>query len=134
MEDCIFCKIARGEIESYLVWEDDNFFAMLDINPYVKGHVLVMPKKHSRWVWDIEDEDYCEYMKVVKYFANVLRKAFDTEWIEELIAGKDVAHSHIHLFPRREDDGFAELPKSPLNPKPSEEEMKEILGKIKNNL
>ena len=51
MEDCIFCKIVKGEVPSYKIYENADVFAFLDINPYAKGHVLVIPKRHSRWVW-----------------------------------------------------------------------------------
>jgi len=131
MNDCIFCKIAKGEIPSVNVWENEGFFAFLDINPYVKGHVLVIPKKHSEWVWDISDKEYIEYMKHIKYLANILREVFDTKWVEEVIAGIGVSHSHIHLLPRHRNDGLGEVPTKPLSQKPSEREMKEIAEKIR---
>lgn len=132
--DCIFCKIANGEIPSVKIWEDEEHLAILDINPYAKGHTLVIPKKHSEWVWDISDKDYIRYMKIVKYLANVLRKAFDTEWVEEVIAGVGVSHSHIHLLPRQKNDGLGEIPIKPISPKPSEREMKEIAEKIRGKI
>jgi histidine triad (HIT) family protein len=129
-QSCIFCRIVAGEVPSVKVWEDEKHIAILDIKPYAKGHILVIPKKHSEWVWDMEDKDYAEYMKQVKYLANVLRKSFDTQWVEEIIAGIGVSHSHIHLIPRKREDGLGEVPKQPLNPKPSEKEMEEIANKI----
>jgi histidine triad (HIT) family protein len=128
--DCIFCKIARGEIPSMKIWEDEKHLAILDVNPYVKGHLLVIPKKHSEWIWDIDDKDYIEYMKIVKYLANVLRRAFNTEWVEEVVAGIGISHSHVHLLPRQRDDGLGEVPTKPLSSKPSEKEMREIAEKI----
>ena len=131
MVDCIFCKIANEEISSEnKIYEDDKILAVLDINPYVKGHVLVIPKNHSRWVWDIEEKDYIYLMKKVKYLANVLRRAFDIECVQEGVAGVDIEHSHVHLFPIPSDweGGF---PCKVLEPKPSKEEMKEIAQKIK---
>jgi len=132
--DCVFCKIAKGEIPSDIVYEDSDILAFLDINPYVKGHVLVIPKSHSRWVWDIDNKNYLNLTEKVKFIANGLRKAFQTDWIEEVIAGMDVKHSHIHLLPRKFDDGIEELPKSPLKTKPLEQEMKEIADKIRSFL
>src|SRR3989344_1201194 len=129
--DCIFCKIANNEIPSVKIWEDENFIAVLDITPYVEGHTLVIPKKHSRWVWDIDDEHYLKYMKAVKSLANILRKAFNTEWVEEVIAGIGVSHSHIHLLPRQKNDGLGEIPTKPLTPKPTEKELKKIAMIIK---
>jgi len=131
MDKCIFCKIAKGEIPSIKIWENEKHLAFLDIKPYAKGHLLVVPKKHSDWVWDMNDKEYLEFMKVVKYLANVLRKAFDTDWVEEIIAGIGVSHSHIHLLPRKKNDGLGEIPKEPLAVKPSEKEMNEIAEKIR---
>ncbi len=130
-ENCIFCKIARGEIPSMKIWEDENFIAFLDIHPYAKGHLLVIPKEHTEWVWDIKDKDYIEYMEHVKHLANVLRKAFDTEWVEEVIAGIGINHSHVHLLPRKRNDNLGEIPTRPLSQKPSEKEMEEIANKIR---
>jgi len=132
--NCVFCKIANGEIPSVKVWEDENFIAFLDVNPYAKGHLLVVPKHHSEWVWDIDDKNYLIYMKHIKYFANILRKAFDTDWVEEIIAGVGISHSHVHLLPRKINDGLGEIPIHPLKEKPSEKEMKEIAEKIRNEI
>lgn len=131
MDDCIFCKIVRGEIDHYKVFEDENVIAFLDIRPFTKGHLLVVPKKHSKWIWDMELEDYNLLLEKVHNLANVLRKAFDTDWVEEVIAGIGVEHTHVHLLPRRRDDGLGEVPTKPLSPKLSEEEMEEITEKIK---
>lgn len=132
--DCVFCKIVKGDVPCYKIWEDDNFLAMLDINPYAIGHVLIIPKKHSKWVWDMNLDDYKKLMEKVYYLANVLRKTFDTEWIEEVIAGVGVNHTHIHLLPRKKDDDLGEVPIKPLIPKPLEEEMKNLAEKIKEEI
>lgn len=134
MEECIFCKLAKGEIPSYTIYEDEIVKVFLDINPVAKGHTLVIPKKHSRWVWDMDEEEYLEMMGRVHIIADALRKAFDTEWIEEAVIGMDVHHSHIQLIPRKKDDGLGALPTTPLDPKPSEEELKEILETVKDSL
>jgi histidine triad (HIT) family protein len=133
-KECIFCKIIRGEIPCDRIYEDKDVLAFLDINPFVKGHLLVIPKKHSRWIWDIEDGDYRTLVEKTKYLANVLRKSFDTDWVEEVIAGIGVEHSQIHLLPRKRDDGLGEIPTRPLESKLSKEEIKEILESIKKNL
>jgi len=126
--DCIFCKIVAGEIPSYKVYEDENFFAFLDIKPLNPGHVLVVPKKHYRWVWDISED----YSKPVNKVANVLKKAFETEYVQSLVMG-EIPHAHIHLIPRWEGDDqdeFVDIKKTKDLP---EEEMKEIAEKIKNS-
>ena len=133
-KECIFCKIATREIKANIIYEDKDVMAFLDINPYARGHVLVVPKKHSRWIWDLDKNDYSILMEKVHYLANVLRKAFDTEWIEEVIAGIGVEHTHVHLLPRTRDDGLGEVPCHPLEPKLSDKKMKEIAEKIKSAL
>ena len=130
MADCIFCKIIKGEIPSYKVYEDSDCFAFLDINPFVKGHVLIVPKKHYHWLWDMKDEDYIPLMQTVKLIANKLKLAFNIEWVEEIVAGIGVDHAHVHLLPRRPDDGLPEIPSKPLEPKLSKGEMGELKEKI----
>jgi histidine triad (HIT) family protein len=103
MNDCIFCKIVRGEIPSYKVYEDDEFLAFLDINPQSPGHTQVIPKDHHRWVWDVPNIG--EYFKVVQKVALAQRKAFDTEWILSKIVGDEVEHAHIWVFPNKEVKG-----------------------------
>ncbi len=103
MNDCIFCKIVRGEIPSYKVYEDNKFLAFLDINPQSPGHVQVIPKNHHRWVWDVPNVG--EYFEVARKVALAQRKAFNTEWILEKIVGEDVEHAHIWVFPNKEVKG-----------------------------
>ncbi len=103
MENCIFCKIVRGEIPSHKVYEDENFFAFLDIHPQSPGHVQVIPKQHYRWVWDTPNTG--EYFEVVKKIALAERKAFDTDWILSKIVGDEVEHAHIWVFPNSNVSG-----------------------------
>ncbi|MFA5877779.1 MAG: HIT family protein [Candidatus Staskawiczbacteria bacterium] len=131
MDDCIFCKIVKGEIPSYKIYEDNDVLAFLDINPFAKGHTLVIPKKHATWVWDLEEDEYCVLLKAVRMIAKAIRKAFDTEWAVEGIAGLDVPHAHIHVIPRYIDDGLGAFPNKVIDPKPSAEEMQKIAEKIK---
>ncbi|MCX6703674.1 MAG: HIT domain-containing protein [Candidatus Zambryskibacteria bacterium] len=105
MNDCIFCKIVRGEIPSYKVYEDEHFLAFLDIHPTAPGHVQVIPKEHHRWVWDVPNVG--EYFEVVRKIALAQQKAFNTEWILSKIVGEDVHHAHIWVFPNREVNGDA---------------------------
>ena len=97
MENCIFCKIVKGEIPSHKVYEDENFFAFLDINPRSPGHVQVLPKEHFRWVWDVPNVG--EYFEVVRKIAKAQQKAFNTEWILSKIVGDEVTHAHIWVYP-----------------------------------
>jgi histidine triad (HIT) family protein len=131
MENCIFCKIAKGEIPCAKIWEDEKHLAFLDIAPYCHGHTLVIPKKHSRWLWDIEEKEYSDLMLKTKQIAEKLRKHFKTDWIEEVVAGMDVKHTHIHLLPRKLGDGFTEIPKEPMKPRPTTEELNNLAKEIK---
>lgn len=103
MNNCIFCKIVRGEIPSYKVYEDANFLAFLDINPKAPGHVQVISKEHIRWVWDVPNVG--EYFEVVKKIALAQQKAFDTEWVLSKIVGDEVQHAHIWVYPNSEISG-----------------------------
>ncbi len=101
--DCVFCKIVSGEIPSYKVYEDKDFYAFLDINPRNRGHVQVIPKQHYRWVWDVSNIG--EYFEVVQKLANAMKKAFGTDYVVSLILGEEVPHAHVWLVPRFEGDG-----------------------------
>lgn len=103
MTDCIFCKIAAGEIPSYKVYEDADFLAFLDINPQSPGHVQVIPKQHYRWVWDVPNTT--AYFNVVTNIARAQRKAFGTEWILSKIVGDEVHHAHVWIFPENKVAG-----------------------------
>ena len=130
MEECIFCKIAKGEIPSYKVYEDENFLAFLDINPLNPGHTLVIPKKHYRWVWDVDDAG--ELFEVAKKIANKIKKMSNTDLVVCGSVGKDVHHAHIHLIPRFDGDAhegkWIDIKSIKKLPK---EEMEEIAEKIR---
>jgi len=132
MEDCIFCKIVRGEIPCYKVYEDENILAFLDIRPLNPGHTLVIPKKHFRWVWDIKNIG--EYYEVVKKTANALKKVYDTDKVFSLVFGEEVEHAHTWLIPRFDNDGHG----SEINLKNVKEisagEMEKIAEKIRQEL
>lgn len=119
MNDCIFCKIVRGEIPSYKVYEDEHFLAFLDIHPQSPGHVQVIPKTHYRWVWDTPNAG--EYFEVVQKIAKAQQKAFDTDWILSKIVGDEVEHAHIWVYPNNNVEG-------------DKNNFKENAEKIKNNL
>lgn len=129
MEDCIFCKIANGEIPALKVYEDKNFLAFLDINPLNPGHTLVIPKKHYKWVWDLPNiGDYAEFSRKV---AKTLQKAMNTELIVCGIVGTDIPHAHIHLVPRFKDDGHESFINPRALKKIPKEEMENIAKKIR---
>ncbi|MBS3145838.1 HIT family protein [Candidatus Woesearchaeota archaeon] len=129
MEKCIFCNIAKKEIPSHQVYEDGKFLAFLDINPRNPGHTLVIPKKHYRWVWDVEDIG--DYYNVIKKVANALKKAFNIELVVSLVLGEEVPHAHVWLVPRFKDDGHGSSIDLSNIKKIPEDEMKEIAEKIR---
>jgi len=96
-EQCIFCKIIKKEIPAEIVYEDDTFLAFLDINPQSPGHTQIIPKKHTRWVWDVENIG--EYFEIAQKIAKAQQAAFGNEWILSKVIGDEVPHAHIWVFP-----------------------------------
>ena len=123
----LFEKIAAGEIPSYKVAESDKYFAFLDINPVHPGHVLVIPRKQTDYIFDLSDEDYTGLMLFAKRVAKAIRKAIPCKKVGVTVIGLDVPHAHVHLVPMNTgvDMNFC-APKLTL----PEEEMKEIAAKI----
>lgn len=132
MDDCIFCKIVKGEIPCYKCYEDENFIAFLDINPRNKGHTLVIPKEHHRWVWDYPDIG--NYFEVVKKVEKAIEKAFGTEWVISQVIGDEVPHAHVWLVPRFENDGHDRFLDMTKIKEFSEEEMKSFAESIQQHL
>ena len=99
MEDSIFTKIVRGEIPCYKVYEDEQVFSMLDIEPLADGHVLVFPKKQVDLLWDLPDEDYQYLMQIAKKLAHKIQAEFNPLRVGVAVEGFGVPHAHIHLVP-----------------------------------
>lgn len=99
MADCVFCKIISGDIPSEKVYEDDEYFAFLDIHPQSPGHLQVVPKKHYRYVWDIPGSEFGAYASVILKLANALRGGFGTDMVFSRVMGDEVPHAHVWLFP-----------------------------------
>ncbi len=99
MEDCIFCKIVKGEIPSFRVYEDESFMAFMDVFPRVRGHVLVIPKKHYRWVYDVPE--FGAYWETAKKVGFQVQEVFDASFISFVTMGEAVPHAHIHILPQK---------------------------------
>lgn len=123
----IFSRIVAGEIPSYKVAEDDNFYAFLDINPLVEGHTLVIPKKEVDYYFDLSDSDIADYNVFAKKVAEAIRKAFGCRKVGACVLGLDVPHAHIHLVPLNHE-GDMDFRREKL--KLSDERMREIAEKI----
>ena len=99
----IFSKIAAGEIPSYKCAESDKFYAFLDINPLVKGHTLVIPRKEVDYIFDLSDEEIAEFQVFAKKVAVALKAAFPCKKVAQVVLGLEVPHAHIHLIPMQSE-------------------------------
>lgn len=123
----IFAKIAAGEIPSYKCAENEKFYAFLDINPLVKGHTLVIPKREVDYIFDLTDEELAGMTVFAKRVAVAIKKAFPCIKVGMAVLGLEVPHAHIHLVPMNsERDMLFSNPKLKL----SDDEFKEISEKI----
>ena len=98
-EDCIFCKMAKGEIPVDKIWEDDKHFSFLDLHPINPGHILVIPKKHMDYLFDLNDKEYNELMTKAKELAIMLKQKLKPKRIGMAVEGFGIPHVHIHLVP-----------------------------------
>ena len=99
----IFSKIAAGEIPSYKCAENDEFYAFLDINPLVKGHTLVIPRREVDYIFDMDDDEIGRYQQFAKKVARAIKSAFPCVKVAEVVLGLEVAHAHIHLIPMQSE-------------------------------
>lgn len=126
----IFAKIAAGEIPSYKCAENDKFYAFLDINPLVKGHTLVIPRREVDYIFDLTDEELAEMTVFAKRVAGAIGRAFPCIKVGMAVLGLEVPHAHIHLVPMNsEKDMLFSNPKLKLSP----EEFEDIAKKIREN-
>ncbi len=124
----IFSKIVNGEIPSYKIAEDNNYYAFLDINPLAKGHTLVIPKKEVDYIFDIDDILLGGIMIFAKKVAHAIEKVTPCKRIGIAVLGLEVPHAHIHLVPI---NGANDIDFSKPKLKLSAEEFNEITAKIK---
>lgn len=123
----IFSKIVAGDIPSYKVAEDEQFYAFLDINPLVKGHTLVIPKREVDYLFDLTDEEIGAMQVFAKKVAQAIKKAYPCIKVGQAVLGLEVPHAHIHLVPmQKEKDMLFSNPKLQLTP----DEFKEIAANI----
>ena len=112
----IFSKIIAGEIPSYKVAENEQFYAFLDINPLVKGHTLVVPKREVDYIFDLDDSEVAAMHVFAKGVALAIQKAFPCKKVGEAVIGLEVPHAHIHLIPvQKESDMLFSNPKLKLS-------------------
>ena len=136
VDDCIFCKIAAGEIPSATVYEDDDFRAILDLGPAAKGHTLVIPKSHSDNLLSVEPDTAAKALKVISKTANAIKEALGCDGINVVqnngeAAGQTVMHLHFHIIPRYKNDSV-NIGWQPM--KPSNEELAATAALIKEKM
>ena len=135
-EDCIFCKIAKGEIHSATVYEDSHFTVILDVNPATKGHCLIITKEHFDNIYDLDGETAGKLFALATCIARAMRDALKCDGLNLVqnngeIAGQTVNHFHLHLIPRYEGDGLnLNWPQQEI----SAEQLEEIRQSIKKSI
>src|ERR1700739_102113 len=135
MPDCIFCKIVRGELPSYKVYEDADTLAFLDIHPVNAGHVLVVPKRHATNIFDISADQWAKIQAVVHKLARIVEQRASADGLNIMMnnrehAGQVVDHAHVHLIPRLKGDDLRLWPHKEYK----EGEGEEIATKIRSAL
>ena len=121
-ENCIFCKISLGEIPSYKVYEDEDFFGFLTIKPHTKGHTLLIPKTHFDEILVTDDKVVEKIFLTGKNFAKKIKEKFNPDKVAFVVAGQGVPHLHLHLIPMNTE--------SDLNPEKAYESTREELLEI----
>jgi histidine triad (HIT) family protein len=116
-DDCIFCRIAAGELPAEVVQEDEHTVAFMDINPWTRGHALVIPRNHSKDLLEIDDEDLARTASAAKRLAARMKERLNADGVNLLnacgpAAWQTVFHFHVHVIPRYEDDPL-QLPTRP---------------------
>jgi histidine triad (HIT) family protein len=109
MENCIFCKIVKGEIPATKVYEDDNTIAFLDVNPKAPGHTLLVPKAHYQWFQEIPNEVSDPLFRAMKVVAKQIKEKNNADFVRVGIVGTDVPHVHIHLIPQHLAEKHTEI-------------------------
>jgi len=126
----IFTKIIDGEIPSYKIAEDENFIAILDVNPNAKGHTLCIPKKEINKIFDMEENLYLGLMRFSRKVAKAVEKTVECKRIGVAVVGLEVPHVHVHLIPLHDMDDMRFQRKVSL----TKEEFEELTKAIQSNL
>ncbi len=126
----LFTKIITGEIPSYKIAEDENFYAFLDINPNAKGHTLCIPKKEEDKIFDLDEDTYVALMKFSRKVAKALEKTVSCKRVGIAVVGLEVPHVHVHLIPLNTMSEMTFQHKISM----SKEEFEDLASKIRANL
>ncbi len=129
MEDCIFCKIIKGEIPSMTIYEDDIVKVFLDINPTTNGDTLIVPKKHIENMLDLDDKTLSHIHKISKDIYSVLKEKLNIDGltlVQNNFYGQEIKHYHVHLIPRYKNDDVKQLSNKEIL-----KDVKEVFNQIK---
>ena len=129
MEDCIFCKIIKGEITSMTIYEDDIVKVFLDINPTTNGDTLIVPKKHIENMLDLDDKTLSHIHKISKDIYSVLKEKLNIDGltlVQNNFYGQEIKHYHVHLIPRYKNDDVKQLSNKEIL-----KDVKEVFNQIK---
>ncbi len=127
MEDSIFTKIIKGEIPCHKVYEDDKTLAFLTINPIHPGHTLVIPKEQVEVLWELSEDTYQAVMATCKKVASRIQEVLHPPHVGAHVAGTEVPHVHVHLFPFDSDDDFWDRPVASV----AEEELAAMAARLR---
>ncbi|MFC1721210.1 HIT family protein [Patescibacteria group bacterium] len=135
MTDCLFCKIISGEVAATKIYEDEHSFAFLDINPVNPGHTLVIPKEHSRNIFDISSQSFTHVMETVRKLTPAVKEGSGSDGINihinnEPEAGQVIFHTHIHIVPRLKNDGRKMWPGNPYEEGVEQKIAKQIIEQL----
>ena len=126
----LFTKIINGEIPSYKIAENDNFYAFLDINPNAKGHTLCIPKKEEDKIFDLDEDEYIELMRFSRKVAKAIEKSVPCKRIGISVVGLEVPHVHVHLIPLNDMKEMTFIHKVSM----TKEEFETLASKIQSNM
>lgn len=109
-DDCIFCKIANGDIPSTTIYEDGDFRVFLDLAPATKGHALIVPKEHAENLFELQDDVASKALVLAKKLGKQMKEKLECEGLNLVqnngeVAGQTVMHFHLHMIPRYSNDG-----------------------------
>lgn len=125
-QNCIFCKIGKGEIPCSKIYENKDFLAFLDIKPVSDGHLLIIPKEHTVWMQDTKDEIISNIFVLAKKMMSAQKSGLPCDYVQLSVVGTEMPHFHIHLIPRHNGDNFKNFPTFEYK----EGQAKEIIEKI----
>ena len=128
MNNCVFCKIIKGEMPYWKILENSDAIGILDLNPVAEGHCLILPKKHVPYWYNLNDKETSTLFNVAKLVAKKIKKNYNPDFVCIFVRGGRVKHAHIVLFPSYEEDKISGFPQSILGK--TEIDFKEVQKKL----